>query len=123
MKGRIFCALAAWALLASGTALAGEVEIVDAVAYRDPGDKWRFDVTLKHGDTGWDHYADQWEVLAPDGSLLGTRTLYHPHVNEQPFMRSLSGVPVPAELDHVMIRARDSLHGHGPDLFRVDLPR
>ena len=103
--------------------MAGDVEIVEAVAYADAGGTWMFDVTLKHGDTGWDHYADQWEVLAPDGSVLGTRTLYHPHVNEQPFRRSLSGVRVPEDLDHVMIRARDSVHGHGPELFRVELPR
>ncbi len=104
-------------------AMAGDVEIVEAVAYSDLGDKWSFHVTLEHGDTGWDHYADQWEVLAPDGAVLGTRTLYHPHVNEQPFTRSLSGVYVSPDLDHVMIRARDSVHGHGPELFRVELPR
>ena len=122
MKLRDLVLAAALAFPAS-PAFAGEVEIVEAVAYADAGGTWMFDVTLKHGDTGWDHYADQWEVLAPDGSVLGTRTLYHPHVNEQPFRRSLSGVRVPEDLDHVMIRARDSVHGHGPELFRVTLPR
>lgn len=120
---RKFILATGFAVFLSGTAVAGDVEVVEAVAYSDLGDKWSFHVTLKHGDTGWDHYADQWEVLAPDGSVLGTRTLYHPHVNEQPFTRSLSGVYVSPDLDHVMIRARDSVHGHGPDLFRVDLPR
>ena len=42
-------------------------------------------VTVQHADTGWDHYADAWEVLAPDGTVLGTRTLLHPHTDEQPF--------------------------------------
>jgi hypothetical protein len=46
---------------------------------------YRFSVTVRHADEGWDHYADRWEVLTSDGTLLATRTLYHPHVNEQPF--------------------------------------
>ena len=90
--------------------MAGDVEIVEAVAYADAGGTWMFDVTLKHGDTGWDHYADQWEVLAPDGSVLGTRTLYHPHVNEQPFRipstatgRSCSGSSCPGDAGPVTL--------------------
>ncbi|WP_455373735.1 hypothetical protein [Limibacillus halophilus] len=110
-------------VLAAGPALAGVVEIVEAVAYADPGGKWRFDVTLKHGDTGWEHYADQWDVLAPDGSVLGTRVLYHPHVNEQPFTRSLGGVAVPEGLDEVTIRAHDKVHGWADKTYRVELPR
>lgn len=101
-------------------ASAGEVEVVDASASRQ-GETWRFEVTLRHGDTGWDHYADQWQVLAPTGEVLGTRELLHPHETEQPFTRSLSGVEVPAGTDHVTIRARDSVHGMSPKPFTVEL--
>lgn len=101
-------------------AVAGEVEIVGAEAHRS-GAAWRFDVTLRHADEGWEHYADQWEVLAPDGSILGTRTLYHPHVEEQPFTRSLSGVSIPESVSEVRIRARDSKHGYGSELFPLRL--
>ncbi len=101
--------------------LAGEVVVVNAVA-GSSGAGYRFDVTLRHADTGWEHYADQWEVLAPDGSVLATRTLYHPHVDEQPFTRSLSGVKIPKGMKSVLIRARDSVHGFGPKLFEVKLP-
>ncbi len=59
------------------------------------GDPARFDVTLLHDDTGWDHYADGWEILDADGNSSGFRKLHHPHVNEQPFTRSLSGVDLP----------------------------
>ena len=121
--GLLTAALLFCAAVLPGQAAAGDVEIVDAVAYADLGDKWRFDVTLRHGDTGWEHYADRWDVLAPDGGLLGSRTLFHPHVNEQPFTRSLSGVAIPPEINHVMIRANDTLHGESPQLFKVDLPR
>lgn len=87
---------------------------------RDQG--YRFDVTLRHADTGWDHYADAWEVLAPDGAVLGRRVLAHPHVNEQPFTRSLGGVRVPAGIDRVRIRAHDSVHGYGGREMEVALP-
>ena len=81
-----------------------------------------FTVTLKHDDSGWDHYADKWEVLAPDGSVLGSRVLYHPHVNEQPFTRSLSGVKIPQGITSVTIRGKDSVHGFGGIEKQVKLP-
>jgi hypothetical protein len=76
-------------------------------------------VTIRHGDTGWDDYADGWRIEAPDGTILGTRVLHHPHVEEQPFTRSLSGVAIPEGLRHVVVRARTSTTGwaeevHGP---------
>ena len=101
-------------------ARAGDVEIIDATARKD-ANGYRFSVTLKHGDTGWDHYADLWAVYTPDGRLLGERVLAHPHVNEQPFTRSLSGVEVPDDLNSVIIRARDSVHGVSPQEFQVNL--
>ena len=111
------------ALIYPSFASAGEVVVVDAVAAASlGGEAYDFDVTLRHADTGWKHYANQWEVLAPDGSVLGTRTLYHPHVDEQPFTRSLSGVRIPKGMKSVFIRARDSVHGYGKKLFEVKLP-
>ncbi len=84
--------------------------------------KCNFAVTLKHADSGWDHYANRWDVLAPDGTVLGTRVLHHPHVNEQPFTRSLGGVSIPKDLNHVFIRAADSVHGDASKTFKVELP-
>lgn len=108
-------------VLVSGASVAGDVEIVDATAKEGAGG-WTFSVTLKHGDTGWDHYADLWEVYTPEGELLGKRVLAHPHVNEQPFTRSLSGVQIPNGVTTVIIRARDSVHGVSPQEFRLELP-
>lgn len=84
---------------------------------------WRFDVTLMHPDSGWDHYADGWEVLDADGKRLGLRELFHPHVDEQPFTRSLSNVMVPDGTAEVFIRARCSRDGWSDDLYRVTLTR
>ena len=97
--------------------------MVAAEARREAGGTFAFRVTLEHGDTGWKHYADRWEVLGPDGTVLGTRVLLHPHVGEQPFTRSLSGVKIPAGVSRVTIRAHDKVHGHGPVMPAVDLPR
>ncbi len=108
-------------VLVSGASVAGDVEIVDATAKEGVGG-WTFSVTLKHGDTGWDHYADLWEVYTPDGDLLGKRVLAHPHVNEQPFTRSLSGVQIPEGINSVVIRARDNVHGVSPQEFLLELP-
>ncbi len=80
---------------------------------------WRLAVTLRHPDTGWDHYADGWEVLDAAGNSLGLRVLAHPHVNEQPFTRMLSDVQVPAGTETVFIRARCSQDGWGERLFPV----
>ena len=84
---------------------------------------WRFSVTVAHADEGWDHYADAWDVVGPDGTLLGTRTLAHPHETEQPFTRSLGGVFIPADVHEVTIRARDSVHGYGGAEVTVELSR
>lgn len=113
--------LAAAALL-SAPAFADPPQVVDA-AMRAEGGTWTVSVTLTHPDTGWDHFASGWEVLAPDGTRLGYRELAHPHVNEQPFTRSLSGVPVPSELDHLLVRSRCNLDGWVATAYRLDLPK
>jgi hypothetical protein len=103
-------------------ALADPPEVVQATA--TPGASgWTFSVTIRHPDTGWDDYADGWEVLAPDGTRLGYRELLHPHVNEQPFTRSLSGVAVPEDLTQVLIRARDNVGGWAEATYPLDLPK
>jgi hypothetical protein len=107
-------------LLLSPIAYAGQVSIVE-VSVECPG-SCTFLVTLEHADEGWDHYANQWDVLTLDGKLLKSRVLYHPHVREQPFTRSLSGVSIPAGVSKVKIRARDSKHGYSKQEFIVDIP-
>ena len=54
------------ALFSSATAtLAGEADVLKARATRDTDGTWRFDVTIRHADSGWDHYADRYEILDP----------------------------------------------------------
>ncbi len=68
-------------------------------------------MTLEHPDTGWDHYASGWQILTPDGTVLGVRELTHPHVDEQPFTRTQSGVGIPQGLDKVLIQPRCTMDG------------
>ncbi len=106
--------------LVAASVLADQAKVENATA-RKSGTTWTFEVTISHPDTGWDHYADGWAVLAPDGTELGYRKLHHPHENEQPFTRSLSGVAVPQNLSEVKVRAHDSVHGWSDQLYTVRL--
>ena len=94
--------------------------MIAAEASRAGDGTWRVSATIRHADEGWDHYADAFEVLAPDGTVLETRTLHHPHVEEQPFTRSV-GVAVPDGVDRLTVRARDSVHGLGGASVEIDL--
>lgn len=106
--------------------MAGEVDVVAAKArlVRSSGGTavWRFDVTLRHADAGWKHYADNWEILKLDGTLLGRRVLAHPHDNEQPFTRSLGGVKIRSSTQKVRVRGHDKVHGYGGKELVIDLP-
>ncbi len=114
--------LALAVLLAPVAALAGEADVVDVRATKGAGGSYSFDVTVRHADEGWDHYANAWDVVGPHGAVLGTRKLLHPHETEQPFTRSLGGVAVPAGTHEVTIRAHDSVHQYGGREFKVKLP-
>ena len=116
---RPFLLYLACCFIAASSALAGEAHVEKVNVTVTGKNSFRFDITVRHADEGWKHYADKWEVVAPDGSVLGTRTLYHPHVDEQPFTRSLSGVAIPGGIGEVTIRAHDSKHGYGGDTVTV----
>lgn len=89
---------------------------------RTGSETYRFSVTIRHPDTGWDHYADGWRVLDMNGKELGVRVLLHPHETEQPFTRSLDGVAIPDGTKQVQIQARDLPGGWNKDATVVNLP-
>jgi len=105
-----------------------DVEFVKAVQSEDGA--WRFSVTVSHPDTGWEDYADGWDVVTPDGRTLKrnpddpfTRLLLHPHVGEQPFTRSQSGIRIPDGVTQVTVRAHSLTRGFGGREVVVDLTR
>lgn len=106
--------------MAVSIANASDTDVVEVKVTQSDG-KFSFDVTLRHADTGWDHYANVWEIVSPDGTVLGTRVLAHPHVDEQPFTRSLGGVVIAGEITEVTIRAGDNVNGLGGKVMTVKL--
>lgn len=111
---------------ATETAANADVERVRAV--QSPDGTWTFYVTVSHPDTGWEDYADGWDVLTPDGTVFKpdpsspfTRLLLHPHETEQPFTRSQSGIAIPQDVTQVLVRAHDLVDGFGGREVIVDL--
>ena len=124
----LFCSKAIKALGASFlcffgvVSLADEADVMGVSVEKTADDLYDFSVTVFHNDSGWKHYANKWDILDSHGKVLATRTLYHPHVNEQPFTRGLSDVEIPKHIKSVTVRAYDSVHGQGGKEMNVVLP-
>ena len=117
-----FALFAIWLVGTPSTLVAGEADIVKVQIRKSGAQTFSFDVTVRHGDTGWKHYANKWDILTADGTVLGTRVLHHPHETEQPFTRSLGGVRIPTEVTSVTVRAYDSVHATGGATKVVTVP-
>ena len=117
---RKFVLLLAYLVCQDMTVFAGEADVIRVDVEAKGQGVYNFAATISHGDTGWDHYADRWEVADSDGNILGTRVLHHPHVNEQPFTRNLTGVKIQGHLNKVTVRAHDSVHEYGGKVVSVD---
>lgn len=103
-------------------ALAGEADVVEVKVRASSPGVYDFDITVRSVDKGWNHYADAFEVLSPDGKVLGQRILLHPHETEQPFTRDLYGVRVPDGIVEVVVRARHKPKGYDGRTIRIRLP-
>ena len=115
--------LAGFLLMSALSAAAGPADVLEAHALCNAESLCVFTVTVKHADSGWQHYANRWEVLGPDDEVLATRTLRHPHVGQQPFTRKLPAVQLSETLTTVRIRAHDRVHGYGGAEVSVELER
>lgn len=104
-----------------GIAFASEADVLDVDVSCKNGRLCSFDVTARHDDERWKHYANRGDVLGPDGEVLAIRVLAHPHDNEQPFTRSLSNVRIPDGVSEVVVRAHDSVHEYGGKELVVQL--
>lgn len=112
----ILCSVAA-------LAYAGEADVLYVYIDEDAG-YYDISVTVKHADTGFEHYANWWRVRTEDGRELAKRELGHPHVDEQPFERALiDAVKLPSEVKIIIVEAHDLLHGYGGKTVRIDLSK
>lgn len=96
--------------------------VVAVEAVRAGDGTYSFAVTVASPDEGWEKYADEWTVWTPEGTALGTRILEHPHEDEQPFTRSLSGVLIPGGIKTVVVGARDSVEGYCGATIELAIP-
>ena len=118
-----FGRMAALALIAlASPARAGDADVINVAVRTRGAGVFDLDVTVRSRDAGWDRYADRIEALAPDGTVLGTRVLEHPHDDEQPFTRDLHGVAVPAGIGRITVRARFKPTGYSGATMSVALP-
>lgn len=117
---RVFTLLLCFALAAP--LRAAPADVVDVDVSRNSDGSYQISVAVLSDETGWDKYADRWEVLGPDGTVLGTRILHHPHVTEQPFTRSLPALRLPPGLMEIRVRAHDSVEGFGGAEMTAPLP-
>jgi hypothetical protein len=106
----------------------GNADVLQVRAVEAGDSTWTFYVTVEHPDTGWEDYADGWDVVTPEGAVLKpdpdspfTRLLLHPHESEQPFTRSQSGIVILDGVTRVLVRAHDLVDGYGGREVWVDL--
>jgi len=105
----------------SDPAAAEEADVINATAKRLPNGSYVVIATIRQNDEGWEHYADRYEVVAPDGTILATRKLAHPHIDEQPLTRALTGIKIPRGVIEITVRAHDKTHALGGKEFTIKL--
>lgn len=110
-------------LVAATPLAAAPADVVAVKIDRNADGSYHVSVTVASDETGWDKYADKWQVLDPDGAILGTRVLHHPHVTEQPFTRALPALQIPPGVTEIRVRAHDSVEGFGGAERVVPLPQ
>lgn len=103
------------------SSFASETYIENVEAKKSADNTFRFTVTLRHLDKSWDHYANFWQVETLQGVVLAKRVLHHPHINEQPFTRSLSSIVIPEGVRQVIVTAGCTLDGKHSKNYRVNL--
>ena len=105
----------------SSVCLGGEANVLEVTFEKRKDGSLDVHATVQHDDEGWEHYADRWEILDMEGTLLDTRVLMHPHSHE-PFTRSISRAKIPSQIKKIRLRAHDSVHGYGEKEVVVEIP-
>lgn len=89
---------------------------ITAVSFVGEPGGYTFWVTIESPDTGCEQYADWWEVVRPNGTLVYRRILTHSHVSEQPFTRSGGLINIAAD-ENFFVRAHMNNVGYGEQVF------
>lgn len=119
---RVLFATVVCFLVSSSAACAGKADILGVEIERTEDGYLNVSATVQHDDEGWEHYADRWEILDSQGTLLDTRVLRHPH-STTPFTRSLLRARIPENLEVIEVRAHDNVHGYGGKVVEKAVPK
>ena len=111
MKKKLIYLLCLIYLPVAGILHASEADVIDVEIIPEGDDRYTFNVTVQHEDTGWDHYADRWEILNLQEEIIAIRPLRHPHLKQQSFTRGLPFVPINQDTNEVKVRAHCSVDG------------
>jgi hypothetical protein len=96
--------------------VSADADVLAVALSGEPGG-YQVDVTILSPDTGCGQYADWWELVRPDGTLVYRRILLHSHTDEQPFTRGGGPVALAAG-DEVIVRAHMHPGGYGGQVLR-----
>lgn len=99
----------------------GEADVLEVKIERVEDGYLNVSATVQHDDEGWEHYADRWEMLDMNGTLLDTRVLRHPH-SKIPFTRSILRARIPDNTEKIQVRAHDNIHGYGGKVIETAVP-
>jgi len=97
-------------------------DILDASLEEQQDGTYDVSVTVSSPYDSQERYADAWRLLTPAGEEIAVRILTHPHANEQPFTRSLTGVEIPEGVERVVVQGRDLVNGWGGETIEVAVP-
>lgn len=99
---------------------AGCADVIEATITPSEA-RYTVSATVRSAETGWDKYADAFVVRTPEGDTIGVRELAHPHVDEQPFTRSIT-LEIPAGVGTIEVAANDSVVGMCGETVLLDVP-
>ena len=100
----------------NGTPVNSKAKII-SVTFSGTENNYNFSVGITSPDKGCEQFANWWEVITEDGSLIYRRILLHSHVDEQPFIRS--GGPVKISKNQtVIVRVHMNNTGYSVNSFK-----
>lgn len=113
--GLVLLVLFAGLMTVPGSVLAGKPQVV-WVELNQEARHWRITGTLSHDDAGDYHFMDRWQVLTPDGDVLGEEAFITPRVQAPERITTLRDIRLPQGTREIRVRVHDTLHGWGPTL-------
>jgi hypothetical protein len=114
----------------SRATVSADAHVTNVYAREEKDGTWTFHVSVQHPDKSFSDFADGWDLVTSSGAVLKrdpaqrfTKTLRQPHIEEQPFTRTVKGLRIPEGVEVLTVRAHDSLGGFGGREVLVKLSR